>query len=104
MGKESIETNRIFSREQAARHLHQVLEVDGPYNQTSFEAEIEEVPDSLTDLMIFFRTDSGEYATTPDPYSLFLARYNLENGTIPPHKFKHDQWQGLPCVRVRIAE
>lgn len=104
MGNESIEAARIISREQAARHLSKVLEVGGSYNQTNFEAEIEEVPDSLTDLMIFFRTDSGDLASTTDAYSLFLARYNLENATIPPHKFKHDKWQGLPCVRVRIAE
>ncbi len=101
---DSIELNRIITREQAVRHFKQVLEVGGPYNQTQFEAEIEEVPDSITDLAIFFRSDSGDFATTTEPYTKFCNQYNIGNGTIPSYKFKIDSWNGLPCLKVRTAE
>ena len=95
---------RITTREQVVRHLSKILEVGDVFNPSSEEAEIHEIPDSLTDLAIFFRTDTDEFATTNEPYTLFLNRYNLADGTIPPYKFKIDEWNGLPCLKVRIAE
>ena len=95
---------RITTREQAIRHLEKILELGGSFNPSSQEAEVHESPDSLTDLVIFFRSDNEELATTDGPYTLFLNRYNLADGTIPSYKFKVDTWNGTPCLRVRIAE
>jgi hypothetical protein len=96
--------DRITTREQAFRHLSKVLEVNGSFNPSTEEAEIHDIPGSLTDLAVFFRSDSGEFATTEEPYTLFLNRYNLENGTIPSHKFKINDWNGIPCLKVSILE
>lgn len=95
---------RIVTREQAVRHLSKVLEVGDSFNPSSHEAEIHEDPELSTDVVIFFRSDDGEYATTQEPYSLFLNRYNLADGTIPPYKFKNDEWNEVPCLRIRVTE
>ncbi len=104
VGRFDEHLERITTREQAVRHLGKILELGGSFNPSSHEAEVHESPDSLTDLVIFFRADNGELATTQDAYTLFLNRYNLADGTIPSYKFKVDTWNGTPCLRVRIAE
>jgi hypothetical protein len=95
---------RITTREQALRHLDKVLNQETSFNPSSFDAEIHEDPESITDIVIFFRSDDGEYARTEDRYSLFLNRYNITEGTIPSYKLKIDHWSGIPCIRVRISE
>ncbi|MEN9920359.1 MAG: hypothetical protein RL538_252 [Candidatus Parcubacteria bacterium] len=96
---------RIITREQAVRHLSKTLEVGDSFNPSSLEAEIHEDPELSTDVVIFFRSDDGKYATTQEPYSLFLSRYNLADGTIPDYKFRIEEWSpGIPCLKVRITE
>jgi hypothetical protein len=95
---------RITTREQALRHLTKILEPGQSFNPSSFEAEIYEDPEKGSDIVIFFRTDNEEFATTSDPYTVFLNRYNLAVGTIPAEKFTIDDWNGAPYLRVTVFE
>jgi hypothetical protein len=108
MGAESAkrfdaELLRITTREQAMKHLDKVLNDETSFNPSSFPAEIVEDPSNL-DVVVFFRTDDGELASAKDPYNLFLNRYNIADGSIPSYKFKIDEWNSVPCLRVRVAE
>jgi hypothetical protein len=100
----SKERNRILSREDAVEHFEELLSAGSSYNESMYPADIVPAKDALTDVLIFFRSDSGEYATTSTPYTIFLNRYNIANGRIPSYKFKYDVWNDVPCLRVSITE
>jgi hypothetical protein len=116
---ESKETKRIISRHEAMLHFFDIFKLDkngdplmsedgkiekSPYNPSSVSPEIVEDPYVDTDLLIFFRADGDTLASTKEKYQVFLSQYNIANASIPSEKLKIDEWNGIPCVRVRMLE
>jgi hypothetical protein len=98
LGKRATEIIKGPANE-AVRHFDEICALYG------HDAEVRRVPESSTEIGIFFFNDSGALAETDNQYQIFLNQYQIAGEDYDKYRFSIETWQDtVPYLKVTVIE